>query len=81
MEEMNKNNEEMPKKAAGEATISLLKPGFLPVLPLKNVVALPKSIIPVIVGRKMSIKAINYALKYNKKEVFVTDFIKDLTLS
>ena len=44
---------------------------FLPVLPLKNVVALPKSIIPVIVGRPLSVKAVEYALK-QKKEIFVT---------
>lgn len=44
---------------------------FLPVLPLKNVVALPKSIIPVVVGRDVSIKAVEFALKENR-EVFVT---------
>ncbi len=46
-------------------------PGFLPVLPLKNLVALPKSIIPVVVGREISIRAIDIAMKGNK-EVFVT---------
>lgn len=46
-------------------------PLFLPVLPLKNVVALPKSIIPVVVGRDISIKAVEFALKENR-EVFVT---------
>jgi ATP-dependent Lon protease len=44
---------------------------FLPVLPLKNVIALPKSIIPVIVGREISIKAVEHALKATK-EIFVT---------
>lgn len=43
----------------------------LPVLPLKNVVALPKSIIPVIVGREISIKAVESALE-STKEIFVT---------
>jgi ATP-dependent Lon protease len=43
----------------------------LPLLPLKNLVALPKSIIPVIVGRSISIKAIEYAMKKNQ-EVFVS---------
>ncbi len=43
----------------------------LPVLPLKNVVALPKSIIPVIVGREISIKAVEHALA-STKEIFVT---------
>lgn len=44
---------------------------FLPVLPLKNVVALPKSIIPVVVGREISIRAVEFALK-ETREVFVT---------
>lgn len=43
---------------------------FLPVLPLKNVVALPKSVIPVVVGRDVSIKAVEAALRGNR-EVFV----------
>ena len=50
----------------------------LPVLPLKNVVALPKSIIPVIVGREISIKAVESALE-STKEIFVTAQ-KNLTL-
>ena len=44
---------------------------FLPLLPLKNVVILPKSIIPIIVGRSSSIKAVEHALK-NNKTVFIT---------
>lgn len=44
---------------------------FLPVLPLKNMVALPKSIIPVVVGRDVSKKAVEHAFKGNK-EIFVT---------
>jgi len=39
---------------------------FLPLLPLKNVSMLPKSIIPIIVGRKISIKAVEYALKHSR---------------
>lgn len=38
----------------------------LPLLPLKNVVLLPKSITPIIVGRKSSIRAVEYALKHDK---------------
>lgn len=52
-------------------TIADAETHFLPVLPLKNVIALPRSIVPVIVGRDISIKAVEYALKH-KKEVFVT---------
>lgn len=43
----------------------------LPVLPLKNMAILPKSIIPVIVGRKPSIAAVEAALKENR-DIFVT---------
>ena len=46
-------------------------PKILPVLPLKNLVALPKSIVPVVVGRDISIKAVEYALQHGK-EIFVT---------
>jgi len=43
----------------------------LALLPLKNVVILPKSIIPIIVGRESSIKAVESALKDNKL-IFIT---------
>ena len=43
----------------------------LPLLPLKNVVLLPKSILPIIVGRASSIKAVEAASK-GTKIVFVT---------
>ncbi len=44
---------------------------LLPLLPLKNVVILPKSIIPIIVGRAASIRAVEYALKHSK-EIFIS---------
>ncbi len=47
------------------------QPTFLGLLPLKNVVILPKSILPVIVGRQSSIKAVEYALKTDKS-IFIT---------
>jgi len=43
----------------------------LPLLPLKNMVILPKSIIPIVVGRKKSIKAVEYALKHDRT-LFIT---------
>jgi ATP-dependent Lon protease len=46
-------------------------PQTLPLLPLKNVVILPKSIIPIIVGRPLSIKAVEYALKHDRA-LFIT---------
>ena len=45
--------------------------GSLPLLPLKNVAMLPKSIIPVIVGRDISIKAVEHALK-NDRMLFIS---------
>lgn len=44
---------------------------FLPLLPLKNVVILPKSIVPIIAARDISIKAIEHALKHNQM-LFIT---------
>ena len=43
----------------------------IPLLPIKNIVILPKSIIPVIVGRPASVKAVEEALK-DQKGIFVT---------
>ena len=43
----------------------------LALLPLKNVVILPKSITPIIAGRSKSIAAIEHALKHNKS-IFIT---------
>jgi ATP-dependent Lon protease len=43
----------------------------IPLLPIKNIVVLPKSIIPVIVGRASSVKAVEEALK-DQKSIFVT---------
>lgn len=44
---------------------------FLPLLPLKNVVILPKSILPIIVGRTSSIQAVEHALKQGRT-IFIT---------
>lgn len=44
---------------------------LLPLLPLKNVVMLPKSIQPILVGRKASMNAVEYALA-NDKTIFIT---------
>lgn len=43
---------------------------FLPVLPLKNMVAMPKSIRAVLVGREVSMRAVEFALK-ESREIFV----------
>lgn len=44
---------------------------LIPVLPLKNVIALPRTIMPVVVGRDLSIRAVEFALK-ETREVFIT---------
>ncbi len=44
---------------------------FLALLPLKNVVILPKSIVPIIVGRASSVQAVEFSLK-NHKSIFIT---------
>lgn len=44
---------------------------LLPLLPLKNVIILPKSILPIIVGRTHSIKAVEQSLK-QEKTIFIT---------
>ena len=43
----------------------------LALLPLKNVVILPKSIIPIIVGRHLLFKQLNLHLKHNQS-IFIT---------
>lgn len=42
------------------------KETFLPLLPLKNVIILPKTILPIIVGRASSIQAVEHALQHEK---------------
>lgn len=66
---MTVQNEFKVEKLAPEIDIEL--DDTLPLLPLKNVVLLPKSILPVIVGRGSSIKAVEAASK-GTKIVFVT---------
>lgn len=56
---------EITKKTSKKRLIEVNE-GFLPLLPLKNVAMLPKSIIPVIVGRDISIKAVEHALKHDR---------------
>ncbi len=51
---------------------------FLPVLPLKNVVALPKSIIPVVVGREFSMKAVEFALRETREVLVVAQKSADV---
>ncbi len=48
-----------------------VEPSVLALLPLKNVVILPKSIIPIIVGRASSVAAVEYSLRHNKS-IFIT---------
>lgn len=54
-----------------DSIASEMKEQYLPLLPLKNVVILPKSIVPIIAARDISIKAIEHALKHNQM-LFIT---------
>ena len=45
---------------------------ILPLLPLKDVIILPKSILPIIVGRPISIAAVEQALTHPEKKIFIT---------
>lgn len=60
-----------PQEAEPKASLAENNDNFLPLLPLKNVAILPKSIIPVIVGRDISIKAVEHALKKDRA-LFIT---------
>jgi ATP-dependent Lon protease len=55
-------NQQLPPIEAGR---------LLPLLPLKNVILLPKSIRPIIVGRHASIHAVEHALKHDRM-LFIT---------
>jgi len=53
-----------PKKQASEGPIEI--PEFLPILPLRNSVLFPNSIIPIDVGRKKSVKLVEEAISKEK---------------
>jgi ATP-dependent Lon protease len=61
----------MNKDLESVETIEVENPTCLALLPLKNVIILPKSIVPIIVGRQTSIQALEYALKTDK-QIFVS---------
>ncbi len=65
------NEKEYTKTSEQETPMTEGQQNILPLLPLKNVVILPKSIIPIIVGRASSIQAVEYALKKDKA-LFIT---------
>ncbi len=44
---------------------------YYPLLPLRDVVVFPNVVVPLFVGRKKSIKALEYALSH-EKEVFLS---------
>jgi len=54
-----------------KGSVAVKDDNFLSLLPLKNVVMLPKSIIPIIVGRPGSVKAVEFALKHDRN-IFIT---------
>ena len=63
---------ESSKERIKSSQVTVMEDGnLLSLLPLKNVVMLPKSIIPIIVGRPGSVKAVEFALK-NDRNIFIT---------
>jgi ATP-dependent Lon protease len=70
MAELDKNDEKVEK----EVQI----PDNLPVLPVRDIVVFPYMIIPLFVGREVSIKAIDHALSTNRMILLLTQ--KDLSI-
>ena len=70
IESLPENNDQITHSS--DPVASFDQGNILPILPLKNLVTLPTSIIPVIVGRKSSIRAVEKALKHENKMIFVT---------
>ena len=69
----------LPAQSAGmEIVTDSPQHHVLPLLPLKNVVLLPKSIVPIIVGRTSSIRAVEAAMRHDKL-VFVTSQLNSKT--
>jgi len=68
---LEQENIDLPKIPESQSSSNAHDNETLALLPLKNVVILPKSIIPIIVGRATSVKAVEYALKTNKY-IFIT---------
>ena len=51
--------------------ISVLPPVELPLMPLREVVMFPRSIVPLFVGREASIKAIENAIEQHDRQIFL----------
>ena len=45
---------------------------IIPVLPLRDIVVFPQMVVPLFVGRKLSVNALNNVMKYNKKILLIT---------
>lgn len=68
---VNNKDESFMGIQAASSTLLNKQDNMLALLPLKNVVLLPRSILPIIVGRPQSIKSVEYALKHDKI-IFIT---------
>lgn len=72
----NQNNNPDTKQEGSKQEFEV--PDKLPVLPVRDIVVFPFMIVPLFVGRDMSIKAIDQALSSNRMILLVTQ--KDLTI-
>lgn len=62
----NQQNMNKPVKELEEQSITVEIPEIIPVLPLRDLVIFPYMISPVMVGRDLSINAVNYALNHHR---------------
>jgi ATP-dependent Lon protease len=69
---------EMVKKEEEQQEKEFIIPDELPVLPVRDIVVFPYMILPLFVGREMSIKAIEHALSDNKMIMLLAQ--KDMTV-
>ena len=67
MDNSDSNTEHPEEDNAAENTLPPLAPGRIPVLPLRDVVVYPYMVIPLFVGRKPSIEALDVAMSHDKR--------------
>ena len=77
-EENKENKENKEKEIIRDETKEVEIPGNVPVLPVRDIVIFPYMILPLFVGRDISIKAIDHALNTNRMVLLLAQ--KDLNI-
>ena len=49
---------------------------IIPVLPLRDIVVFPQMVVPLFVGRKLSVNALNSVMTDNKKILLITQKVQ-----